>query len=111
MDWFDWSDSRFWLLLGLAGQVAFASRFLLQWVASEMAGESRVPKSFWYLSIAGSLALLAYAVHRRDPIFTLAYLPNTFVYLRNLMLIRRKEREEATARPATLGAEAARAGG
>jgi lipid-A-disaccharide synthase-like uncharacterized protein len=37
----------------------------------------------------GSLVLLAYALHRRDPVFVLAYLPNGFVYLRNLVLIRR----------------------
>jgi lipid-A-disaccharide synthase-like uncharacterized protein len=39
------------------------------------------------LSIAGSAILLIYAIHRKDPIFTLAYLPNCVVYVRNLMLI------------------------
>ncbi len=31
-----------------------------------------------------------YAVHRKDPVFVLAYLPNCVVYVRNLMLIRRR---------------------
>jgi lipid-A-disaccharide synthase-like uncharacterized protein len=85
----DWNDSTPWLLLGLAGNAAFFSRFLVQWIASERAGRSTVPVAFWWLSIAGSLILLAYALHRRDPVFVLAYLPNSVVYVRNLMLIRR----------------------
>jgi len=85
----DWSDSPFWLAIGLAGNAAFFGRFLVQWIASERAGRSYVPVAFWHLSIVGSLVLLAYAVHRRDPVFTLAFLPNCIVYLRNLVLLRR----------------------
>ena len=87
----DWSDSTAWIVLGLMGNAAFFSRFLVQWLASERARESIIPRAFWHLSIVGSLLLLAYAIHRRDPIFVLAYLPNAFVYIRNLILIRRKE--------------------
>jgi lipid-A-disaccharide synthase-like uncharacterized protein len=54
----EWNDSIGWLVLGLAGQAAFFSRFLLQWIASERAGRSHVPVSFWWFSIVGSLALL-----------------------------------------------------
>lgn len=88
----DWSDSTIWLAIGLAGNAAFFSRFLVQWIASERAGRSYVPVAFWWLSIAGSLALLLYALHRRDPVFILAYLPNCVVYVRNLMLIHRGEK-------------------
>jgi lipid-A-disaccharide synthase-like uncharacterized protein len=41
------------------------------------------------LSLVGAAILLIYAIHRRDPIFTLAYLPNGFIYARNLYLSRR----------------------
>ncbi len=85
----DWSDSPYWLAVGLLGNAAFASRFVLQWLASERAGRSVVPVAFWYLSILGSLVLLVYAIHLRSPIFTLAYLPNAFIYLRNISLERR----------------------
>ncbi len=85
----DWGGSPFWLIFGLAGQAAFFSRFLVQWLASERAGRSVVPKAFWYLSIVGTLVLLAYAIHRQEPVFMLGYLPNAFVYVRNLMLIER----------------------
>jgi lipid-A-disaccharide synthase-like uncharacterized protein len=87
----DWSDSWYWIAFGLIGNSAFFTRFLVQWIASERAGRSLVPVSFWYLSILGSLILLAYAIHRGDPIFTLAYLPNAFVYTRNLVLLRREQ--------------------
>ncbi|MCP4040042.1 MAG: lipid A biosynthesis protein [bacterium] len=87
----DWSDSAVWLMFGLLGNVTFASRFFLQWIASERAGESTIPVAFWYLSILGSLILLVYAIHLRNPVFTLAYLPNAAIYIRNLVLIHRNE--------------------
>ena len=91
----DWNDAPGWLAFGFLGNLAFFTRFLVQWVASERAGESHIPLAFWYLSLVGSIILLIYAIHRADPIFVLAYLPNTFVYARNLVLVRRDRREAA----------------
>ena len=85
----DWTDDPRWLAAGLLGNAVFFSRFLVQWLASERAGISYVPRVFWHVSLIGSAFLLAYALHGRDPIFVLAYLPNGFVYLRNLALLRR----------------------
>jgi lipid-A-disaccharide synthase-like uncharacterized protein len=69
----------------------------VQWIASERAGESVVPRVFWSLSILGSLILLVYAVHLKNPVFTLAYLPNAFIYARNISLLNRKrERDRST---------------
>jgi lipid-A-disaccharide synthase-like uncharacterized protein len=87
----DWGDSYFWIAVGLLGNAAFALRFLVQWIASERAHRSVVPVSFWYLSLLGAGILLCYAIHRRDPIFVLAYLPNGFIYARNLYLMRRRQ--------------------
>ena len=92
----DWSDSPWWLAFGLAGQAAFFSRFMVQWIASERARQSYVPMSFWYLSLVGSLVLLVYAIHRAEPVFLLGYLPNAFVYVRNIMLIRRSGATHST---------------
>jgi len=89
----DFSEPYLWIAFGLVGNAAFALRFLVQWIASERAERSVVPVVFWYLSIVGSVILLVYAIHRRDPIFTLAYLPNTFIYVRNIALLRREEQE------------------
>jgi lipid-A-disaccharide synthase-like uncharacterized protein len=79
-----------WLVLGLFGQGLFTMRFLVQWWRSERAGQSVVPLAFWYLSLAGGLALLTYAVHQRDPVFIVGQLTGVFVYLRNLRLIYRQ---------------------
>ncbi len=84
----DWGESGFWIGVGLLGNAAFALRFLVQWIASERAGRSVVPLAFWHLSLFGAAILLCYAIHRRDPIFVLAYLPNGFIYARNLYLTR-----------------------
>jgi len=79
---------RAWLACGLLGQGLFASRFILQWIRSEMAGRSVVPTAFWYLSLAGSSILLAYAIHRRDIVFVLGQSTGLLIYARNLKLIR-----------------------
>jgi lipid-A-disaccharide synthase-like uncharacterized protein len=84
-----WSVDPFWFVLGLAGQAIFFSRFLVQWLASERAGRSYMPRAFWWLSLAGSIVLLAYAVHRRDPVFALGQAFGWLVYMRNLELLRR----------------------
>ena len=84
-----------WIGLGFLGQAAFSGRFLVQWVASERAGRSLVPTGFWYLSIVGSALLLAYAVHQRDPVFTVGQSAGMLIYLRNLLLVHREEMSHA----------------
>ena len=84
----DWS---YLMVLGFIGNALFSMRFLVQWVASERQGESVIPVSFWYWSIAGSVLMCLYFVFRRDPIGILAYLPNSLIYIRNLMLIRKRK--------------------
>ncbi len=75
-----------WLVLGLVGQTLFTARFAVQWIASERQRRSTVPRAFWYLSIAGSSILLAYAIHQQDPVFILGQSFGSIVYVRNLML-------------------------
>ncbi len=77
-----------WLAIGFGGQLLFSLRFLVQWIASERSKKSVIPISFWYLSIAGGLTLLAYAIWRRDPVFILGQSTGCFIYARNLYLIR-----------------------
>ncbi|HEU5188235.1 MAG TPA: lipid-A-disaccharide synthase N-terminal domain-containing protein [Methylomirabilota bacterium] len=88
---------HFWLTIGFLGQAFFSMRFLVQWIASEKRRESVIPVSFWFFSIGGGLTLLIYAVYRHDPVFILGQGAGLFVYLRNLYLIRRKERTLAEA--------------
>jgi lipid-A-disaccharide synthase-like uncharacterized protein len=76
-------------ILGFAGQAVFFMRFLVQWIASEKKGQSVIPLSFWYISIAGSFMLLAYGVLDRDPVIIVGQCTGTLIYLRNLHLIKR----------------------
>jgi lipid-A-disaccharide synthase-like uncharacterized protein len=84
----DWS---YLMVLGFIGNALFSMRFLVQWLASERQGESVIPVSFWYWSIAGSALMCVYFIFRRDPVGILAYLPNSMIYIRNLMLIRKRK--------------------
>ena len=81
------------MAFGLAGQLLFTGRFLVQWIASERARKSVIPLSFWYFSIGGGLILLSYAIYRKDPVFVLGQALGVFIYVRNLWLIRREARE------------------
>ncbi len=83
---------RVWLAIGFLGQACFFTRFLIQWIASERRQRSVVPVAFWYLSIAGSLIVLSYAVWRRDPVFIVGQSVGLVVYFRNLVLLSREKR-------------------
>ena len=78
-----------WLAVGLVSQILFAARFILQWLTSETRRVSYIPLGFWYLSIIAGLGLLAYSIYRRDLVFIFGQSAGLFVYVRNLMLIRR----------------------
>jgi lipid-A-disaccharide synthase-like uncharacterized protein len=62
----------------------------VQWLASERSASSKVPISFWYLSLVGGLITLAYAIYRKDPVFIAGQSIGSVVYVRNLMLIYRE---------------------
>jgi lipid-A-disaccharide synthase-like uncharacterized protein len=81
-----------WLLLGFAAQLMFSLRFILQWIASERAGQSVVPLAFWLFSIVGGLLLLLYALYRRDAVFILGQAFGIFIYSRNLYFVMRERK-------------------
>ena len=86
-----------WVILGLVAQFFFFSRFLVQWIVSEIKKESVIPVAFWYLSIIGGLLLLIYSIKRRDPIFILGQSMGALIYSRNLYLIYKKKNQEIKA--------------
>lgn len=92
----------FWLLVGFGGQGLFMLRLVIQWLQSERQHRSVIPVSFWYFSLAGAVVLLAYAVHRHDPVFIAGQLLGVAIYVRNLMLIR-AERAGTRQAPAPVG--------
>lgn len=92
----DWS---YLTVFGFTGNLVFSTRFIAQWIASEKHGESVIPVSFWYWSIAGSVIMCLYFIFRRDPVGILAYMPNSVIYVRNLHLIKRRKLAATAAMP------------
>ena len=88
------SHEALFLIIGFLGQGLFASRFVVQWVYSEKKGKSSIPLVFWYLSIFGGMALLIYAIFRKDPVIISGQLFGIFIYLRNLYLIYKNKNEK-----------------
>jgi len=76
-----------WLAVGLIGQGLFSARFFVQWLQSEKLKKSVIPSAFWYFSMAGGITLLAYAIHRRDPVFIIGQGTGLFIYFRNLQFV------------------------
>ena len=80
------------MIIGFGAQALFSARFIVQWVASERAGQSVVPLAFWLLSLAGGSLLLSYAIWRQDPVFILGQSTGFLIYSRNLQLVLREQR-------------------
>ena len=80
------------LAIGFIGQGLFASRFIIQWIYSERKGESSIPVIFWYISVFGGIGLLTYAIFRKDPVIITGQLFGLIIYIRNLILIYKKNR-------------------
>jgi len=78
-----------WLAAGLVGQGLFGARFLVQWLYSEAHHKSIVPPLFWYLSVAGGVIILSYAIHRREPVFIGGEVVTLLIFLRNVHWLHR----------------------
>jgi lipid-A-disaccharide synthase-like uncharacterized protein len=76
-----------WKIVGWTGNLIFGTRFLLQWIATERAGRSIIPRSFWVVSSIGSLCLLSYfTFYQKDSVGILSVAFPLPIYLRNLYL-------------------------
>jgi len=82
------SETLIWIVIGFIGQALFSMRFIVQWIASERLKRSIIPQAFWYFSLAGGVTLLAYAIHKQDPVFIAGQGLGLVVYIRNLYMIR-----------------------
>ncbi len=88
-----------WVVLGLAGQVLFAGRMLVQWLVSEKHKRSVVPPVFWWMSLGGASMLLAYFLWRKDIVGVLGQCTGWLIYTRNLWMIYRPHPGAADALP------------
>jgi lipid-A-disaccharide synthase-like uncharacterized protein len=82
-----------WFMVGMVGQLFFASRFFVQLFYSEKAKKSVMPVAFWYISIGGGLITLVYSVRlgQMGLPFFIGQVGGLVVYVRNLMLIYREK--------------------
>lgn len=79
------------VIWGLAGQFVFMLRFIIQWYVSEKKKRSTVPVIFWYISTLGGLMLFSYGVMDVDPVVCLGQGLGVAIYIRNLVLIHRRQ--------------------
>jgi len=78
-----------WISFGLAGQLVFTARMIVQWLASERARRSVVPVAFWWLSLTGSSMLVLYFIWRVEVVGLIGQATGWLIYSRNLILIYR----------------------
>lgn len=72
--------------IGWLGNACYFSRFLVQWLASERQKKSVAPRSFWWLSLAGTVLLSVYTYRAGDAVLLAGYLFTLVIYARNLAL-------------------------
>lgn len=78
------------LLLGIVSQIVFTFRFVYQWMYSEKYKKSTLPYGFWLLSLIGAILILTYGIIRKDIVLIAASAFGSFIYARNLILLREK---------------------
>jgi lipid-A-disaccharide synthase-like uncharacterized protein len=89
-----------WKIVGYVGVAMFAGRWFVQLYASRRHRRPVVPRTFWYMSITGSLLLLTYFIWGRND--SVGVLSNAFpltVALYNLYLDFKSGRRMESAQP------------
>ena len=71
-------------LIGIAAQILFSGRLLVQWIASERAKKVLSPTLFWQMSMAASFVLCVYGWLRNDFAIIAGQLISYYIYIWNL---------------------------
>lgn len=71
-------------LIGIAAQILFSGRLLVQWIASERAKKVLSPTLFWQMSMAASFMLCVYGWLRNDFVIIAGQLISYYIYIWNL---------------------------
>ena len=74
--------------LGYLSTVAFGLRFFIQWLYSEVKGQSLVIRPFWWLSLVGNLLLLTHSLIQMQFHVSLVQAINAVISWRNLDLMK-----------------------
>jgi lipid-A-disaccharide synthase-like uncharacterized protein len=86
-----------WKVVGFLGTAIFASRWFVQLYATRKQRKVVMPMLFWYMSVCGSLLLLAYFIFgKNDSVGIISNLFPMFVALYNVSVhLRDRERDKA----------------
>ena len=84
------------LVFGIAGQLVFKSRFIVQWFYSVRHGESSLPMVFWIISVAGSVMIIVYGLIRHDLVLVAGQI-GIVASVRNIMIALAHKTDEKTA--------------
>jgi lipid-A-disaccharide synthase len=77
--------------LGLIGNLCFALRVIIQWVASERKKENAASKTFWLFSLVGNIIMLThYGIQLMFP-YCLVQTINAAIACRNLNLLKKSK--------------------
>ncbi|MEM6332229.1 MAG: lipid-A-disaccharide synthase N-terminal domain-containing protein [Planctomycetota bacterium] len=79
--------SMIFVAIGLLGQVLFAGRLVVQWLATERSRKSVIPTAFWWMALGGASMLIVYFVWRKDIVGILGQSTGWIIYTRNLYFI------------------------
>ena len=71
-------------LIGIAAQILFSGRLLVQWIASERAKKVLSPTLFWQMSMAASFMLCVYGWLRNEFAIIAGQLISYYIYIWNL---------------------------
>lgn len=87
-----------WKLIGYLGVALFAGRWVVQVLATRRHGKPVIPRTFWIMSVSGSVLLLSYFIFgKNDSVGVLSNLFPTGVAIYNLLMDIRAGRREAQA--------------
>lgn len=76
-----------WLILfGIAGQLLFTIRFIIQYYISEKHKKSVLPPIFWWVSSVGALMIIVYGWIRSDWVLIIGNAGGMISYVRNIII-------------------------
>lgn len=85
-----------WKTVGLLGSLLFTSRWFVQLYYTRKLGRVVMPVAFWWLSVAGSMMLLAYfVIGKNDSIGIISNFFPAFVSIYNLAVHLRHRKQVA----------------
>ena len=101
---FLWHNSHFlgidwhpWKVVGWCGNIVFFSRFIIQWYCSEKSKRVVIPVIFWWLSLIGTILLLAYSIfYKRDSVYIFSYAFAWIPYVRNLIIHSKQDQKRCS---------------